>query len=225
MSYISLRWTFSNNELSDDQARAGVKRWMEKHDLQHEYIMCIECKDKYGKETKRHAHVNIYTDKEIKKDTAQRWFRNYLRETFDVVLSGNRDYSLAVRCPDDEQRWWRYILKEEGAKIWRSENKAQFVKDNKALAIDERKRTIELNNKHLQKYLDKSSVKGKMYQELKKNNIDNHKSFILGAIEYYLGKCMTPPFSKLDDMFVEYKLLVGLMDKEEWYNLKYSVNV
>ena len=222
MSFVSLRWTFSNFECSDDKARGIVKNWLLKHDLGKDYIMCCECKDKYGKDTAPHLHLNAYTNKEVKKDTVQRWFRVYLRDIYEYEVKGNKDYALSIKTqPDDEDRWWRYILKEEGAKIKSSESKKQFIKDNMHLAIDERKRTIELNNKHLQKYLDKSSIKGKMYQSLKSAEVTTHREFVVGAIQFYLGKSMTPPFTKLDDMFIEYQILVGLMSVDNWYKLKY----
>lgn len=224
MSFVSLRFTFSNFDCSDDKARAIVKNWLVKHALNDDYILCCEKYDKYGKETKHHLHMNCYSDKDLKKDTVQRWFRTYLADIYEISVKGNKDYAIAVKSqPDDEDRWWRYILKEKGAKVYCSPSKKEFVLNNMSLAIDERKRTIELNNQHLQKYLDKSSVKGKMFNELKKIEVKTHKEFMKNAINYYLGKTLTPPFTKLDDMYIEYQLLTGLMDWEKWYKIRYEL--
>lgn len=222
MSYIQLRFTYSNfSDLHEDVGTEIVKQFMYDNDLHHKFLMCIEKYDKYGKETAPHIHANIYHQDDYKKNTLQKKFRELVK-TYDYNLSGNKDYSIRVLAqPDDEERWWRYILKESGARLFCSKNMEDFADEYKKLAQDERKRTIELNNKYLQKYLDKSSFKGKMYQFLQKSQVTTHKDFIISAIKYYLEKQTTPAFTKLDDMFIEYQLLTGIMSVEDWYSQKY----
>ena len=162
-----------------------------------DYIMGEEVQNKFGEPTHRHYHINFYTEKEIKKDTVQKWIRN----TYN--LKGNAQYCVRVHIDlEDRNRWWRYPMKEK--LIIKSKNLDDVLlngvtaKDLKLLARDERKRQIEQNVKSRQNLLDKNAFRDKMFAYFKdeyKGNIPSDKVIWCQMSMYYIQRSKTPPRS------------------------------
>jgi len=192
------------------------------------YTLGVEELDKLGipcKNLGKHIHFHFITDKDIKKDTYQRDFRKDYKDEFKIDLKGNKMYMIKVRNDaDSEERWMRYPLKQQ--KDLENYNYYNYGREEIYLmwkcAHDEYIRQVETNNKSLDKYLDKSSFKGKCYIELKAKGINDKKSFIIAFVKYYLEKSKVPPISKLNDYWIDFQLSVGIMTVEEWYALTYE---
>ena len=119
--------------------------------------------------------------------------------------------------PDDEDRWWRYVLKEEDAICGWSSDKHTFVEDNIALAKDERKNQIRRNIEARDRYLDKDSFKGKMYQHFSDElAITTEREFYIELIKYYQRKNKVPPFSKLKDYWIDYQIMTNLISADNY---------
>jgi len=189
------------------------------------YTVGIEDKDKFGKQTHKHIHFHFMTDKDIKKDTYQKELRKDFKKDFNTNLTGNKMYMLRVtNDAENEERYMRYPLKQQ--KDLENYNYYNYGREEISLmwkcAHDEYLRQVETNNKTLDKYLDKSSFKGKCYIELKAKGINDKKTFIISFVKYYLEKSKVPPISKLNDYWIDFQLSVGIMTVEEWYSLTYE---
>lgn len=220
MSFVQLRFTHSKFDCEMKKLQHLLKIIIE-YVSSTEWIYCMEEVDKFGKKTNEHFHLNLYTDKLIKKDTLQKKIRSIFHDR-GIELKGNKMYSVRVICdPEDEDRWWRYCCKEEGALIVNSHSFENKIKQWKLLATDEREIAIKRNNKTIDGYLDKSSFKGKMYLNFTKENIKKKKVFIIALIKYYMKKSKVPPFSKLEDYWLDYRIQTGIITVEEYYELRY----
>lgn len=191
------------------------------------YTMGIEKLDKFGKETHTHIHLCFITDIDNKKDSFQKTFRNRFFKRFNYACSGNKMYSIKLaHDPDDEERFMRYSLKQQD-KLKKynyygyTEEEAEKLR---LLAHDEYNNQIKKNCETLDKFLDKSSFKGKCYLQLKENKINKEKDFIINFVKYYLEKNKVPPFSKLKDYWIDYQLQIGLITVELWYERFFNVD-
>jgi hypothetical protein len=221
MSYIQLRVTHSEFNADYDEVKRVLVKFADEIDATH-MLGHLEKYDKFGKETKHHIHMNMYVDDDVKKDTLQKKFKKKM-SAYGYNLSGLKHYSIRVlvEC-EDEDRWWRYILKEKnGTPFFGSGFKPEQINEWKLLAQDERKRQVESNNKALDKYLDKSSFKGKLFKYCEENCIETHREFFKTFIEYSWKEGKVPAYTKIDDYYVDYQVNVGLMTLDELYDKKY----
>lgn len=226
MSFIHLRFTYSLFDISVNSAKGVLTHHFARDISCNKYICSLEKQNKrLDANVKPHLHILYYTDKEYKKETLQKKFREKIFQLHDIKVKGNCHYCIQVFSqPDDEDRWWRYAIKEKGAKLWFTKSMSNFIKDNLKLAQDEYARTQAYHQTMIQKYLDKSSFKGKMFKALADKNIDTHKDFIMNSIKYYIEKKQTPPFTRLNDMFWEFQILNGKISYEDYYYKFYSVD-
>lgn len=222
--YIGMRFThskFPDLKENPKKAMALVRAfWSQKKYKMVKYIQCIEKLDSFGQPCKGgdHIHIHMLCDPEHphKKDSVQRDWRNWCK-TREIVIKGKEHYALCYDVsPEDEDRWFRYPLKEQGATIKCSENMVEFVKQMMPIAIDERKRQIEDNVKAQERFLDKSSFKGKMYEEFDKQGIDQERIFAIKYIKYCREKQKIPSFSKIEDYWIDYQMATGRMTAEFW---------
>ncbi len=223
MSYLQLRFTGS---FYDDPSHNFTKRQIIKNIkdnyLVDKFIYVEEKNNKMGEETTPHIHFHGYTDKDVKKDSLQKFIRR-LGEKYGYTIKGNKCYAVNILGdPDDEERWYRYCLKEEGAKVAFKGFEKEELKKMRILAQEERKLQIERNKKAHSAYLDKSTFKGKMFDFFKKEGVASHRPFIIGMIKYYLEKGKVAPFSKFNDYWIDYQISTGLMTPEEYYDKVYS---
>lgn len=181
-------------------------------------LLGLEHLDKFGKNTHYHYHINFEISDDVKKDTLQKWLRS--RE-----ICGKAAYCLRLTAePDDESRWWRYTLKENGIKcLTKGFTDAEYT-EMELLAKDEKNRTVLKNNDDLTKLMNKNQFRDKMFNKLKElypDIIDEKKLFsIIG--KYYQSENKTPPFSKLLDVVFDFKVFMNHMTFEEYFERKYE---
>ncbi|AXH74933.1 MAG: putative capsid protein [Cressdnaviricota sp.] len=230
MSFCDIRITtekilgdLSENTSQDQQnyAMRFLYRTSEYLDAQ-DYVMGEEKTNKFGEPTHQHYHINFYTEKEIKKDSVQKWIRN----TFN--LKGKEQYCVRVHIDlEDRNRWWRYPMKEKliiHSKGLEDALMGTTVKQLKMLAKDEKKRQIEQNLKTRQNLMDKNAFRDNMFRHFKdeyKDNIPEDKKLWCDMSMYYIRHSKTPPFGKLDDTVVDFKVSVGAITIEEVYEIKH----
>lgn len=216
MSFVQLRFTHSLLDISALVATGHLRKYL--NDLGVEqFIMCVEQQDKFGKETHEHIHCNFIEPNGFKKDTLQKKFKQKLL-VYDITVSGNKHYSLRVVAqPEDEDRWWRYCLKEKNKMpILQKGHDKEQMKEWRLLARDERERQIKKNNEDLDRYLDKSSFNGKMFQKFKEEEVIGFHNFGKRYINYCMENSKVPSFSKIEDYYYLYKIQMGLMTADEY---------
>lgn len=103
------------------------------------FICVLEKVGKMGEEVKPHFHINLEVPEHEKtKDNFQKNIRKW-----SAGIKGNAYMVRHVEDPKDEDRWWRYCLKEIDAPVWFSKKgfEKEWITLNKILACDERSRT------------------------------------------------------------------------------------
>ena len=217
MVFVEIRLTHSLLDISNDRCIHILKAFVKKQKFDvSSWMYGIESKNKFGEDTSTHIHFKFETDVDLKKNTLQKSFRDYMRNLGEPV-SGVRHYSIMLNFPDDEDRWWRYVLKEEDARCGWSQDKHTFVEENIALARDERKQQIKRNIEARDRYLDKDSFKGKMYQHFSAElAITTEREFYIELIKYYQSKNKVPPFSKLKEYWIDYQIMTNLISVDNY---------
>lgn len=216
MTHCEIRFTHEHFEINDDKCVSLLKAFLKKQKFEiRDYIYGIERIDKWGEKTKAHIHFKFESGYDIKKNTLQKNFREFMR-AYGFPVSGVKHYAIMIESqPDDEDRWWRYVLKEEDALIGCNEGMKKFVEENMALAQDERKRQIQKNREARDRFLDKDSFKGKMFQYFTAElTITTEREFYIELIKYFQAKSKVPPFSKIKDYWRDYQIQTGLMTPE-----------
>lgn len=216
--FLEVRFHYSYFDLSSNSAvKTHIKRWIGKQKFKMtKYLYGFETKNKFGEDTQPHIHFKFEIDEDAKKNTLQKSFKTYM-SNLGIELKGVKHYAIILTAqPEDEDRWWRYVLKEEGA-ITGGNMDPEWVSLNKALAIDERKLQIKRNCEARARFLENDSFKGKMYLHLKDElKIETEREFYIAMIDYYKSKSKTAPFSKIRDYWPDYKICVGLMTSSEY---------
>lgn len=214
--FVEIRLTHSLLDISYERAVALLKRFVEKQKFEvQSYLYGVECQNKFGEPTSAHIHFKFETDVDVKKNTLQKNFREFMKHNGEPV-SGVRHYAIMLETqPEDEDRWWRYVLKEEGGKFGWSSDKHAFVEENIALARDERKQQIKRNIEARERYLETDSFKGKMFKHFTEElTITTEREFYVELIKYFQAKSKVPPFSKIKDYWRDYQISVGLITAE-----------
>ncbi len=228
MSFCDIRITTekildcSDNELQRKWADKFMGTCLNHFEIQ-DLVMGEESGNKFGERTHQHYHIHFYTEKELKKDTVQKWIRN----TFN--LKGKEQYCVRVHIDLDERiRWWRYPMKEKLV-YWTKDVEEQFqgktLKELKLLAQDERKRQVEQNIKTRQNLLDKNAFRDNMFRHFKEQydeKIPSDKKIWCDISMYYIRHSKTPPFGKLDDTVIDFKVSIGHVTIEEVYDLRHN---
>lgn len=187
------------------------------------YVMGEEKTNKFGEATHLHYHINYYTEKDIKKDSVQKWIRNTYK------LKGKEQYCVRVHIDlEDRNRWWRYPMKEN--LIINSKNLNEYLHDGQtvkllqALAKDEKKRQVEQNLKTRQNLMDKNAFRDNMFRHFKdeyKDNLPEDKTLWCKMSLYYIKHSKTPPFGKLDDTVIDFKVSIGAISIEDVYDMRH----
>jgi len=192
-----------------------------------EYVAgVVEHLNKFGEETNVHWHINLVLDSHIadfRKDSFQAWFRrrNYLPK-------GNKCYSIAITAdPDDENRWWRYLLKENSDTFVNN-----FPDDFKhefdiqvAMAQDERKLQIERNVLARDRALLNDSFRLRCYNAINQYNEDvapSDRTIFCDIMRYYMSNNKVPPFNTGMNMVIDFKCHMGYISIENYYDLRYN---
>lgn len=233
MSYIQLRFTHSLFPVElEDNTMSKYLRDIAKYLDSEKYIITKEILNKFGEETHPHFHANLLTEKEVKKDTIQKWIRNYFNKK-GIVIKGVKMYSVRVLVdPNNEERWWRYCLKEKRTEKNNFKFKikgftSEEIKFHKLVAQEEREQQIAQNIKNRKKYLETQSFKGKMYKYViekyneKDEKLISHYEFVSSMIEYYRKNDKITPLSKIEEYYVDFQLSTGSKSIQEWYSQTY----
>lgn len=225
--WIEIRLSHGHFEnLTYKKSSKLIQRWLDNRPFDiTRYLWGVEKIDKYGEQTAEHIHYKIeIDDPDVKKNTLQKSFRDFMG-SYGITLKGVKHYAIMMDIePKDIDRWWRYAMKEKDAPIGYSEDMDEFVTEQRPQAINERELQIERNRKARDKYLDKESFKGKMYDFLyNEKNVRKQYDFCVELIKYYKDKNKVPPFSKLDDYWIDYKIITGIMTPEQYVTEKYEL--
>ena len=186
--------------------------------------------DSCGKPTLPHIHIHGMYDIDKNGDTLKKHLRTFSKK-YGYEFAGNKCYSVTLLGDvDDEDRFMRYPLKKEDFTEIEEKRKGgalgispKTLEMYRLLARDEYKSQKEKNLKSLANYLDKSSFKGKMYDKFNKDGISVHKDFCINLLKHYQSKNKVPPFGKIDDYWVDYQIMTGLMTPEQWYEITYKL--
>lgn len=180
------------------------------------YLVAHETTNKFGEPCSAHYHINIHGEVPIKKETLQKWFNKN-------GAKGNKAYCIQIREDvDDEGRWWRYCCKEalllhHG---FTDEDIAKMVE----MAISERAHQITTNLKTRDRLVNKNQFRDKLFKHLKDNHttVRDEKKLIRLVGEYYQDQGKTPPFCKLEDIVLDYLIVVKSMSWDEFIERRYA---
>lgn len=151
-----------------------------------EYALCFEKQNKYLEPTHHHFHFNFQCFK--KKETIRTQFLRICDNELGKHPKGNTQYMLQCLAePDDIERWWRYIFKENPIlKLCKSFTEKE-IEEMTLVARDERKRAA----KHWLAKRDTKEERQTMFQrysaEIKKQDIImNYKNVWLAFLKLYM---------------------------------------
>lgn len=189
------------------------------------YICVLEKVGKRGEVVDPHFHINLEVpDHSKSKDNFQKVIRKWT-----AGIKGNAYMVRYVEDPEDEDRWWRYCLKELDAPCWFSKKgfEKEWIDLAKKLACDERSRTQEFNRAATERLLQKETFRLKMFKNLtvslakvpRSANFD--RQIYCMIIRYYQDNNKTPPFNNLDNIVIDYKLVEEFMTPEEYFNIRH----
>lgn len=195
------------------------------------YAACTEDQNKFGEPTNYHMHFNLVLDdhiQEFRKDSFQAWFRRR-----PYLPKGNKCYSISiVGDPEDEDRWWRYLLKQEsnGLTIGLFKNKfpQEFLDEldmHTALAQDERKLQIQRNIAARDRALQNDSFRLRAYNYINENFGETEltaRKIFCELIRYYMQNNKVPPFNTMMNMVLDFKVHFGLMTPEDYFDTIYQ---
>ena len=230
MSYFKLRLT--PKKYDDETFDWTVRRFLPfivKEAEITKHTVGYEATDSFGKPTIPHIHLHGYCDYDKQTDSLKKQILRFSK-TWGYPFAGNKCYSLTIFAdPDDKERFFRYPLKKEDfeCKYKLKDPYKGFSKEEidemRLLAQEHYKIQLEKNLKSLSQYLDKSSFKGKMYDQFSKIDISTHKEFCINLLKHYQSKNKVPPFSKIDDYWVDYQIVTGLLTPEQWYEITFNL--
>lgn len=228
--YVSIRITPNKIHTNELEAINFIKNPFRSHfrtyfktDL-YGYVM--EQYDKKGDKTDKHFHFNYFTDEKIvTKDAIQKEIRTWCGK-MGYVVKGNKAYAVSLHGdPEDETRWWRYLLKEKSASPVFSKKLISHLEEDieilKKMAQDERQLQVERNKKTLNRFMDKSSFRHKFYEYCDLNKVRQHKSFVKNYFSFCKEKGKVPAPSSLDGYWLEYAFEFEIITFDEWYSRKY----
>lgn len=190
----------------------------------HYYAVTRETQNKFGEPTKPHYHINICADtgEKFTVENFQKWFRKR-----PFLPSGNKAYSFKlVGDPDDEDRWWRYLLKEKGAKLIESKFPPDFdISLNTIMAQNERDEQIKKNVEARDRLLRNDSFRLKAFAALQKkyeNKCPQNRQIFGDLVRYYQEKNKIPPFNSLLNMVFDYKVHTKEIEPETYFDIYYG---
>ena len=181
--------------------------------------VCKERYNKFGEETHPHYHINLECDMyDFKKENFQKWFRGQ-----PFLPSGNKAYSIKiVGDPEDENRWWRYLLKDDKSKLLDSNFPEGFdIELNRKMAIDERLQQIKKNIEARERLLRTDSFRLRAFAHLSalyNNDLKTNRQIFSDLVRYYQENNKIPPFNSLMNMVYDYKVHTKQMTPEDYYD-------
>jgi hypothetical protein len=180
------------------------------------YLVAHEATNKFGEPCSQHYHINIHGKVSVQKETLQKWFNKH-------GAKGNKAYCIQVREDvEDEGRWWRYCCKE--ALLLHSGFSDEDLGRMVEMAVSERAHQVKTNVKTRDRLVNKNQFRDKLFKHLKDNhpNIRDEKKLIRLVGEYYQDQGKTPPFCKLEDVVLDYLIVVKSMSWEDFIERRYA---
>lgn len=203
-----------------------VLEYLEKYGEVENYAWCAESKNKFGEATHPHYHINIVAYLEdFNKQSFQAWFRRR-----PMLPKGNKCYAISL-CgdPEDEDRWWRYLLKDQPSTLQHMGCKehlpAEFRQDLEThwrMACDERKLQVQRNLAARDRALQNDSFRLRCYNAVHEHNPSSDREIFASIIRYYMSNNKVPPFNTGMNMVYDYKCTFNLMSPEEYYDMRYN---
>ena len=229
--FIEVRLHHSRLELNTDKALSIIKAWVKNQKFTTlRWLYGVENKNKFGEETDEHIHYKFETDEDdLKKNSLQTSFRRYM-SNYTSKMKGVKHYAIMMQTqPDDEDRWWRYCLKEKGAKRRGSPDMKDFIIEQQPQAENERELQVKRNLEARDKYIDKDSFKNKMFAEFQEERVGFYGSpeqkeleFCISLTMYYQKKKKVPPFSKIEDYWGDYRIMTAQIHPIDYFREKYA---
>jgi len=227
-TYYAFRFTpgyFKDPVDFDDLKHYGKNHWIIKKLFGYmspiKYTCGLEKFDSKGRETSPHIHIHMESDKELKKDTVQKWIRT------ELGASGNKAYSVQIFMDvDNLDRWFRYPLKEKDSLTHSKGFSKDELRDMKLLAQDERVQQIKLNLKTEAELENKHQFRDKMFKYMTLNHPDvSDEKTVFGLIgKYYQSTNKMVPFSKLRDITNDWLCHAGHITFDSYFEKYYEDN-
>jgi len=183
------------------------------------YTCCLEKLDSKGKPTSPHIHIHMESDRELKKDTLQKWIRT------ELGASGNKAYCVQVFSDvDDEDRWFRYCFKEKDSPRHSKGFSESEIRDMTLLAQDEREQQVKLNLKTEAELENKHQFRDKMFKHMRLNHPDiSDEEEVFELIgNYYRSQNKMIPFSKLRDITNDWLCHAGHITLRSYFQKYYK---
>lgn len=185
-------------------------------DDESRYLVAHEATNKFGEPCSQHYHINIHGNLSVQKETLQKWFNKH-------GAKGNKAYCIQIREDvEDEGRWWRYCCK-EALLLHRGFSDSDIAK-MVTMAVSERAHQVATNVKTRDRLVNKNQFRDKLFKHLKDNHtaVRDQCKLIRLVGEYYQDQGKTPPFSKLEDVVLDYLIVVKSMSWEEFIERRYA---
>jgi hypothetical protein len=136
---------------------------------------------------------------------------------------GNKAYCIQIREDvEDEGRWWRYCCKEALLlhRGFSDEDLGKMVE----MAVSERAHQVATNVKTRDRLVNKNQFRDKLFKHLKDNHaaVRDESKLIRLVGEYYQAQSKTPPFSKLQDVVLDYLIVVKSISWEDFIERRYA---
>jgi len=183
------------------------------------YTCSLEQHDSKGRPTSPHIHIHMESDKELKKDTLQKWIRT------ELGASGNKAYCCQIFSDlDNLDRWFRYPLKEKDSPRYSLGFSKDEIRDMTLLAEDERNQQVKLNLKTEAELEGKHQFRDKMFKYLRLNHPDvTDERTVFGLIgKYYQSQNKMVPFSKLRDITNDWLCSAGHISFDSYFDKYYK---
>ncbi len=211
--------------------------WLTNQDPDYQSTAGFENLNKYGESCTPHFHLNAYFVAPDLKDplrSAKEWLRREAHSN-DFNLKGNKVWSCTlVEEPKDFSRWFRYPLKEtpvpELCDMFPDE--ALKLEHIHELAIEERKRSIEINILKREKAIDKQSFKDKLFKHLDSLNYGaikdeaqafddpDHQTIWVQTLSYYSDQGKSVCFKTINGYTILYQLHIKTLTPEQCYVMR-----
>jgi len=183
------------------------------------YTCSLEQYDSKGRNTSPHIHIHMESDKELKKDTIQKWIRT------ELGASGNKAYCVQIFMDvDNLDRWFRYPLKEKDSPRHSLGFSQDEIRDMTLLAQDEREQQVKLNLKTESELENKHQFRDRMFKYLRLNHPDvSDERTVFGLIgKFYQSQNKMVPFSKLRDITNDWLCHAGHITFDSYFDKYYK---
>lgn len=219
MSYLELRLTIPElpSEFQYDAIYKHIIKELKEEPIR--YIVGREQHNKCGELIKDHFHISMELEEPINLDS----FRKKLNRSYGI--KGNNMYCLRqhLDLKEDEQRWWRYPIKQHPAVASKGFTEVELDALHTA-GLDEYNQRVKENKLAQEKMLMKNNFRNKLIKYLNNKYNGAHqpdKTIFIDIYTFYKEAHTTCPFKKMPDLIIDMKLETGMITIDEYYDIKY----